>query len=78
MKYLEESLDNLSFGTLANLTVARFNKIDENLEFWTDEQLNIYHQKRQQYRDEQSETAQRQAEYRQQAELQKLTEVYFG
>ena len=76
MKYLEESLDNLSFGTLANLTVARFNKIDEHLESWTDEELNIYHRHRQQYRDEQSETAQRQAEYRQQAEVQKLTEVY--
>ena len=76
MKYLEESLDNLSFGTLANLTCARFNKIDEHLESWTDEELNIYHRNRQQYRDEQSETAKRQAEYRQQAEVQKLTEVY--
>ena len=75
MKYLEESLDNLSFGTLANLAVARFNKIDEHLEFWTDEQLNEYHQKRQQYRNEQSDTANCQAEFRQQAEVQKLTEV---
>ena len=76
MKYLEEYLDNLSFGTLANMTVARFNKIDEHLESWTDEQLNEYHQNRQQYRNEQSHTANRQAEFRQQAEVQKLTEVY--
>ena len=75
MKYLEEYLDNLSFGTLANMTVARFNKIDEHLESWTDEQLNEYHQNRQQYRNEQSYTANRQAEFRQQAEVQKLTEV---
>ena len=77
MKNLEESLDNLSFGTLANLTVARFNKIDEHLDFWTDDQLDLYHRNRQQYRDEQTDTANRQAEYRQQAEVQKLTEVYF-
>jgi len=75
MKYLEESLDNLSFGTLANLTVARFNKIDENLDFWTDQQLTEYHQTRKQYRDAQSDVANRQAEFRQQAEVQKLTEV---
>ena len=75
MKYLEESLDNLSFGTLANLTVARFNKIDEHLELWTDEQMNEYHQKQQQYRNEQLNTANCQAEFRQQAEVQKLTDV---
>ena len=75
MKHLEESLDNLSFGTLANLTTARFNRIDEHLELWNDEKLSQYHQNRHQYRTEQSNDANIQAEYRQQAEVRKLTEV---
>ena len=75
MKYIEESLDNLSFGTLANFTVARFNRIDEHLELWSDEELNDYHKNRHQFREEQANDAQLQAEFRQQAEVRKLTEV---
>ena len=39
---MEVTFTNLSFGNLADLTVAKFNKIHEKLNFWSDETLLDY------------------------------------
>ena len=71
MKHLEVTFTNLTFGNLADLTVAKFNKISERLNFWSDEKLLQYQRKHQIVREENNREEQEQASFRlQEAERQ--------
>ena len=75
MKHIEQTLPNLSFGNLAQLTVAKFNKIDEKLGFWSDDELQQFHQSHRQIRENHIEEEKLQATYRlerAERELQKV------
>lgn len=75
MKFLEEKFQNLSFGTLADLTTARFNKMHEWLDTMEDGQLSEFYSKRQQIRRQNIETATIQEEFRLEAARRMLNEV---
>ena len=71
MKHLEVTFTNLTFGNLADLTVAKYNKISEKLDFWSDEKLVEYQQMHQFVREENNREEQEQASFRhQEAERQ--------
>ena len=65
MKHMEVTFTNLSFGNLADLTVAKFNKIHEKLNFWSDETLLDYQRKYKNVREEHIAEEQEQADFRQ-------------
>ena len=75
MKFLEEKFQNLSFGTLADLTTARLNKMHEWLDTMEDGQLTEFYSKRQQIRRQNNETATIQEEFRLEAARRMLNEV---
>ena len=77
MKHLELAFTNLSFGNLADVTVAKFNKIHEKLDFWTDDKLVEYQQMHQYIREEHLEEEQDQANFRQQEAERQLALVSF-
>lgn len=71
MKHLEVTFTNLTFGNLADLTVAKFNKLHEKLDFWSDDKLAKYQQMHQNVRQEHNRIEQEQAQFRlQEAERQ--------
>ena len=65
MKHMEVTFTNLSFGNLADLTVAKFNKIHEKLNFWSDDRLLDYQRKYQNVREDHIAEEQEQADFRQ-------------
>ena len=65
MKHMEVTFTNLSFGNLADLTVAKFNKIHEKLNFCSDDKLLNYQRKYQTIREEHIAEEQEQADFRQ-------------
>ena len=65
MKHLEVTFTNLSFGNLADVTAAKFNKLHEKLDFWTDDKLLKYQRKHQNVREEHTREEQKQAHFRQ-------------
>ena len=76
MKFLDERFQNLSFGTLADLTTARFNKLHERLDAFDNDQLQKFYSKREQTRTENNDTASAQALYRLEAAQRLLDQVY--
>jgi len=66
MKHLEVTFTNLTFGNLSDLTVAKFNKIYEKLDFWSDDELVDYQRMHQNVRQEHSREEDEQANFRQQ------------
>ena len=62
---MEVTFTNLSFGNLADLTVAKFNKIHEKLNFWSDETLLDYQRKYKNVREDHIAEEQEQADFRQ-------------
>ena len=66
MKNLEVTFTNLTFGNLSDLTVAKFNKIYEKLDFWSDDELVDYQRMHQNVRQEHSREEDEQANFRQQ------------
>ena len=77
MKHLEVTFTNLTFGNLADLTVAKFNKISEKLNFWSDEKLVKYQQMHQLVREENNREEQDQADFRQQEAERQLALVSY-
>ena len=77
MKHLEVTFTNLTFGNLADLTVAKFNKISEKLDFWSDEKLVEYQRMHQFIREENNREEQEQAGFRQQEAERQLALVSF-
>ena len=75
MKHLEVTFTNLTFGNLADLTVAKFNKIAEKLDFWSDEKLVEYQRMHQFVREENNREEQEQADFRQQEAERQLALV---
>ena len=75
MKHLEVTFTNLTFGNLADLTVAKFNKIGEKLDFWPDEKLVEYQRMHQFVREENNREGQEQADFRQQEAERQLALV---
>jgi len=75
MKHLEVTFTNLTFGNLADLTVAKFNKIGEKLDFWSDEKLVEYQRMHQFVREENNREGQEQADFRQQEAERQLALV---
>ena len=75
MKFLEEQFKNLSFGTLADLTKARFNKLHESLDEIEDEQLCSFYSCRESVRTENREKESVQEDFRQQAAERLLQQV---
>ena len=75
MKFLEEEFKNLSFGTLADLTSARFNKLHETLDTVGDDQLCEFYSSRHSVRAENRETATAQDVFRQKAAERLLQQV---
>ena len=76
MKFLEERFQNLSFGTLADLTTARFNKLHEQLETFDNDELQKFYSKREKTRVKNNDTAAVQAQYRLEAAQRLLDQVY--
>ena len=62
---MEVTFTNLSFGNLADLVVAKFNKIHEKLNFWSDKTLLGYQRKYKNVREEHIAEEQEQADFRQ-------------
>ena len=77
-KFLDERFQNLSFGTLADLTTARFNKLHERLNAFDDGELRKFHSEREKTRAENNDTASNQAIYRLEAAQRLLDQVYFN
>ena len=77
-KFLEERFQNLSFGTLADLTTASFNKLHERLDEFDDEELRKFYSQREKTRAENNDTASTQALYRLEAAQRLLDQVYFN
>ena len=75
MKFLEQQFQNLSFGTLADLTTSRFNKLHDWLDTLDDEDLRHFYSQREQIRSENNETASLQAFYRLEAAKRLLDQV---
>ena len=75
MRHLEVTFTNLTFGNLADLTVAKYNKISEKLDFWSDEKLVEYQQMHQFVREENNREGQEQADFRQQEAERQLALV---
>ena len=76
MKFLDERFQNLSFGTLADLTTARFNKLHERLDAFDNDELQKFYSKREKTRVENNDTATTQALYRLEAAQRLLDQVY--
>ena len=76
MKFLEERFQNLSFGTLADLTTARFNKLHERLDTFDNDELQKFYSKREKTRVENNDTASVQAQFRLEAAQRLLDQVY--
>ena len=71
MKHLEVTFTNLTFGNLADLTVSKFNKVHEKLDFWSDDELVAYQRMHQNVREEHHREEEEQAHFRlQEAERQ--------
>ena len=77
MKHLEVTFTNLTFGNLSDLTVAKFNKIYEKLDFWSDDELVAYQRMHQTVRQEHSREEDEQADFRQQEAERQLALVSF-
>ena len=77
MKHLEVTFTNLTFGNLSDLTVAKFNKIYENLDFWSDDELVAYQRMHQDIRQEHSREEEEQANFRQQEAERQLAMVSY-
>ena len=76
MKFLDQQFQNLSFGTLADLTTARFNKLHDQLDTFDDEEIQKFYSKRERIRAENKETASLQTLYRLEAAQRLLDQVY--
>lgn len=75
MKFLEEQFQNLGFGTLADLTTARFNKLHEWLDTVNDDKLLEVYGKRNQTRRQNNETGAVQEVFRLEASKRLLDQV---
>ena len=76
MKFLEDQFQNLSFGTLADLTTARFNKLHDQLDTFDDEEIKKFYSERERIRAENKETSSVQTLYRLEAAQRLLDQVY--
>ena len=76
MKFLDQQFQNLSFGTLADLTTARFNKLHDQLDTFDDEEIQKFYSERERIRAENNETASVQTLYRLEAAQRLLDQVY--
>ena len=77
MKHLEVTFNNLTFGNLSDVTVAKFNKLHEKLDFWSDDKLveyqRMHHNVREEHnREEQGQTLFRQREAERQLALMSI------
>ena len=75
MKFLEEHFKTLSFGTLADLTTARFNKIHESVDCMADEMLQKFYADRSKTRAENIEKASVQENHRYESQKRLLDQV---
>ena len=77
MKHLEVTFTNLTFGNLADVTVAKYNKLHEKLDFWSDDKLVEYQRMHSNVREEHNREEQEQAGFRQQEAERQLALVSF-
>ena len=75
MKFLEEQFQNLTFGTLADLTTARFNKLHEWVDTVDDDKLIELYGQRNQTRRQNNETGAIQEVFRLEAARRLLNQV---
>lgn len=75
MKFLEEQFQNLTFGTLADLTTARFNKLHEWVDTVDDDKLIELYGQRNQTRRQNNETGAVQEVFRLEAARRLLNQV---
>ena len=75
MKFLEEQFQNLAFGTLADLTTARFNKLHEWVDTVDDDKLIELYGQRNQTRRQNNETGAIQEVFRLEAARRLLNQV---
>ena len=75
MKFLEEQFQNLAFGTLADLTTARFNKLHEWVDTVDDDKLIELYGQRNQTRRQNNETGAVQEVFRLEAARRLLNQV---
>ena len=77
MKHLEVTFTNLTFGNLGDLTVSKFNKVHEKLDFWSDDELVAYQRMHQNVREEHNKEEEEQAHFRQQEAERQLALVSY-
>ena len=75
MKFLEEQFQNLTFGTLADLTTARFNKLHEWVDTVEDDKLLESYGQRIETRKQNNETGAAQEVFRLEAARRLLDQV---
>ena len=72
---MEVTFTNLTFGNLADVTVAKYNKLHEKLDFWSDDKLVEYQRMHINVREEHNREEQEQAYFRQQEAERQLALV---